>query len=143
MDHRQQICLCRHQAAFVVPASFDQPIDGSRDQRIVEIELGLDQIGLGALQRRLGRQIFRDGVVHVLLAHRLFHQQRLHPRQILSRLHDAGFRFGNLRLGALIGSFEGHGIDLIQPVAGFDLAAFGKQDLLQDPGDLGTNLNGP
>ena len=71
MHHGEQIGLSRHEPAFVIPSPFDQPVDRSGDQGIVQIELRFHEVRLGALQGRFGREVFGHGVIHVLLTDRL------------------------------------------------------------------------
>ena len=56
-------------------------------------------------------------------------------------LHESGFGLGDPRLGADIGRFERHWIDLIERISFMDVTAFGEKSLLHDPGHLRPDLD--
>ena len=129
------------QPPFIVAGPFDQPVDGRGNQGIVEIKFCFDHISFRRFQRRLGCEFFGHRVVQIFLADGLLGQERLHPIEVLMGLDEPGFGLGDPRLGADIGRFERHWIDLIERVSFMDVTAFGVKPLLHGPGHLRTNLD--
>ena len=142
VDDREQIGLRGHQSPFIDPGALDQPSDGRGNAGIVEVELGPHQLRLGVFQRRLRRQFFGDGIIHILLAHRLLGEQRFNASLVLLGLHQPCLGLSHHRLGAHRGGLEGHGIDLIEQVALLDVAAFLEKALFDDTRHLGADLHG-
>ena len=54
MDRGQEIGLRRDQPPFIVPAAFDNAADRRGDERVVQVELGLDEVSLRPFQCRMG-----------------------------------------------------------------------------------------
>ncbi len=141
MNDGQEVRLRSDQPTLVVPRSLDQPVDRGHNKCVVQIELGLDQISSRRLQRGPRGKIFRDRIVDIFLTDGIFSEQRLDTRQVLLGLDDP-------RLGLRDSSFcarecrpEGHRIDLVETITLFDVAPLGEKPLLDDAGDLRTNLN--
>lgn len=138
MNDGQEVRLRRDQSTLVITRSLDQPVDRSHDERVVQIKLGLDQIASCRFQRG---KVFSDRVVDIFLADGAFREQRLDTRQILLGLDDPRFGLGDSSLRARECRFERHGIDFIKAIALLDVASLGKEALLDDAGDLRTNLD--
>ncbi|MNM60594.1 hypothetical protein D3C81_718830 [compost metagenome] len=97
------------------------------------VDLGVAHIDLGRLQRGFRLQAVGHGRVVFLAAHGLFVDQLLVA---------IGNRLGRTQVGfgAFLGRFIDRWIDLIQLLAGLDVAAFLEQTLENDAVDLRTNL---
>lgn len=125
----------------MVAGPFDQAVDRSRHECVIQIEFGLDQIAFRRIQRSPRGEVFCNCVVDVFLADGVFGEQRLDSLQILLGLDEPRLGLGDPAFGAHIGCLEGHGIDLIEAVTLLDVAPLGKETLLDDTGDLWPYLN--
>ena len=126
MNDGQQVGLSRHQPALMIARPFDQAVDRSRHERVIQIEFGLDQIAFRRIQRSPSGEVFGDRIVDVLLTDGVFNEQQLDPLQILLGLDEPGLGLSNPAFRADIRRPEGKGIDLIQAVALPDVASLGK-----------------
>ena len=132
LNDRQQIGLGRHQPALVRTRPLNHAADGGHDQRVIEIEFRLHQLGLRAFKRSLGGQFLGDRIIHILRTDRLFSQQRLHAGQVLLGLNQPCFRLRHFRLRTQHRGMKGHRIDLIQAIPFFHLAAFFEEPCLEN-----------
>ena len=143
VDHCQQVGLRGNEPAFKDSTPLDPTGDGSDDARVVEIKLGLHHIGIRPFQGRPRRQVFRDRIIHIFLAHRLLREQRLDAIKILFGLNQPRLRLRDFCFRTQIGGSKRHRIDLVEALALLDIASLRKESLLENPGYLRSNLDRP
>ena len=120
MIHRreQTAVLSRcHQAALGAGDASGDARDRSGHPRIGQVELGLAQIRLGGLERRVRQLLRRDRVIEFLLADRLLVGERLEARGFAPRLLLASALLRHLRIRLGEGDLVGDGIDLEERAA--------------------------
>jgi len=141
MNDGQQIRLRRDQSPLVKAAPLDQPVDRRRNQRVVQIELRLDEFGSRGLKLRPRGKLLRHRVIDVFLAYGLLRQQRPDAGKILRCLDQSRFRLRDLGLRGGRRRLKRHRIDLIEPVALFHIAPLSIEDRFQNAGHLRSNLD--
>lgn len=114
--------------------------DRRGDRCVAEVDLRRLHRGPGRGHISLGGFLRGHRVDVVLLADGVGLQQRLVAFGLRAGLRQVGFGLGQTGLGAGNGGLIGAGIHLEQGLAGFDVAAFAKQALLQDAGGARAHL---
>ncbi|MNL18351.1 hypothetical protein D3C87_1394940 [compost metagenome] len=118
-----------------------QPVHGRGDGGIAEVQLRVDDVGLGLLDRRRRGLFLAHGVVQVLLAQGVLGGQRPHAVQVGARRGQPRLLLRQLRVGGGQRGLEWLLVHTEQHVAGLDQRALGIGALLQEAVHAGPDLH--
>ena len=115
--------ILTNQRSFGDERTADPAADRRADAGVLQIELGTRDVGLAGRNVRLGLADIGDSDIELRLSRSAARRQHLHALGVLLFLvqHHDGFSKGGFR-GIHI-DFEGPGVELVENVAGFNVAA--------------------
>ncbi len=132
--------VLHHQRAFADQRGADDAVDRRADRRVIEIEFGARDVGLAPLD--IGRRLALGsyGFFVLGLGRGLLAGQRGDAPRVQRSLFEHRLCLGERGFVGLHLDFKRTRIDLVERIAGLDLAALTKGTLGYDAGDARTHV---